>query len=263
MSAENRFVPLPEAQSDRLRTNVKLPFGMEEEIGINVLKLYTIMQLGGISVLNIKSDDNEEKSTVETTIVGFDGQGNALAGKSRVKMVPISSSEFQKDEYENNTKQTRWINMSIKLNTEELKQRLMNTGKNVNEPGNWAIHLDKSIKKELNHKSAKYLTGSLATLEKANAMVLYMHCILSSMGISLANVITKTINPHIPDFSHFLTNIIAVGVINTMFNSGLSGFEKKGEAKGARISLFCGFEIDRLALLLFNTSTSTLIKTLK
>jgi len=261
MSKENQFVPMPEAQTDRIRTTATLPFGVEKEIGINVKKLHTIMQLGGVSFLKIASEENGEKSIADATIVGFDGQGNALAGKTKMNYIRTSSSKYRLENNNKNYKQSRWIDMSITFNTEELKQRLLHSGKKVNEPNNWSVEINKALKKQITKNCSVHLTSGFNTFETIFMSFLYSSNLLSSMDMGLDNVIMGTVNPHLPTIGNLLYQLISTGTVFSIVDSFFLGFERKGT--GRRLSLFYGFGIDRLALLALNTSTSTLAKTLK
>lgn len=261
MSIENKFVPMPEAQTERIRTSATLPFGVEKDIGININKLHRIMQLGGVSCLKISSEQNGDVSKSDVDIVGLDSQGNALAAKTKVNYVPTCSSKYVLEKNNENDKQACWIDMSVTFNTEELKQRLLHSGKKVNESKNWSIEIDKALKKQIVKNCSIHLTSGFNTLQTTIMGFIYGLDLLSSMDMGLANIKAGTVNPHLPVIGKLLYELTLTGTVFSAVNSIYYGVERK--RTGRRLSFFYGFEIDRLALLVLNTSTSTLAKTLK
>lgn len=258
MSIENQFVLMPEAQTERIRTVAKLPFGIENDIGMNISKLQIALQLGGIDHLKILSETEGEKSSVSTSIVGMDAQGNAYAGRSKMNVVPVSSSEVSNTEGEEFRKQTQWLNLSISLNTEELKQRLMTSGKSVRKPQYWAIEINKALKREINKNCIRHLVGDFSVFEKILVPLVYADDIAHSMNMGLLNIMTRTFSPQPLNVLSLLGNLTYSGIFFSAWDSMVYGPEKKGQ--GRRISLFLGYEIDRAALLLVHTSTSTFAK---
>ena len=45
LERKDGFVSMPEVQTERLRTNLDLPFGLENQIDLNVRRIQTLMQI--------------------------------------------------------------------------------------------------------------------------------------------------------------------------------------------------------------------------
>src|SRR3989344_8182378 len=86
MSAAEKFIPLPEANTSRIRTVVELPFGVEERIGIRLSAVNWLLQLGGINHLRIETK-NGETSKPNMMIVGVNAQGGAYGGAAKSETV--------------------------------------------------------------------------------------------------------------------------------------------------------------------------------
>lgn len=252
MSIENKFIPIAEANTRFVRTDLSLPFNQEEKIGLNIQRLHALMQIGGACSLKIINDSTNETSSVQSSVLGFDTQGNAFAGKSKMNNVPISSSEMR-DQYDwYIEKQARWINLDIKINTEEIKQRLLQSGKIVTEPKNWSISIDQSLKRQIAKNCGEHLIGHFNIKDK-----LYTGFLLSMCSLPL--LITDF--PNSRSLTTYLSFFIRQSMIWTVFDSLRYGVEKSHQ--GRRASIFYGFEFDRLALLYLLTNTSTLAKNLE
>ena len=183
-----RYIPLSDAVTPRLRVNVNLPFDLEERIGINTRKVHTLLQVGGVRHLKITSE-NGETSSSSLMVVGFNNKGEATAGSGNVDYVPTSSSKtegFDDGLYG----RIIWKNSKIILNSEEIKRRLLLKDENVKNPEGWVPELNKAI------SSGIWNIGrsSLLTSTSQDKVLFYSVAVLS-----LIPLIFHTVYQHLRD----------------------------------------------------------------
>jgi len=254
MERNNSFIPLSEAQTERLRINLRLPFKLEEEIGLNVRRIQTLLQIGGIKCLKIKNDESLERSKSNMTVVGIGGRGEALAGIARSQDIPLSKLCLTGSN-ETDCKQAKWLHAEICLNTEEIKTKLLNNAKDVRKSGNWVRFIDKILKSNILKAGSQHLLGDLTTLDVIDscthyAAVLYFYF---NWPVFLGG----------PRSREGLTIIIALSAFRNLvfLPATLGGFEQP--MFGRRYSLFSGFEPDRALILSGLMACSTLARKIK
>ena len=256
----SEFVSMPLAQTSRLRTVARLPFSVEEDIGLNVQRLHQTMQVGGIRFLRIDSRSDEETSGVDVQIVGMNSRGGAYAGGAKEKMVPTCSSNQGNQNHEPMDKGSRWIDVDVHINAAEIKQRILHSGEDVRESESWAGHIDSGLKQALNQRGREHLTGKIDSFNRFMMAIIYGGDFLRACDASFSDLVVGNFNPHLPKVNDFAFSVLFSGLFWTTWSSIEHGFEKPGQ--GRRISLFYGCELDRALLLTGLTRFSTLAKSL-
>lgn len=254
MSLERKFVPMSEANTERIRTTATLPFQLHEEVGLNVKRLHLICQVSGFSHLRIRNDPQGETSQEVPQVVGIDRDGTAIAGKAKIKKAPT----FQLDHspafmFEKPWRQARWQNLTISLNTEEIKQRILLSDESVNNPIIWGKEIHKALKSGTLKAGTHHLLKDFESYEKILTLLGFaLHSSFEIGGALTGNIEPEAVVPRIA------YRIALLGTVMTGLHSFLYGLEKPGE--GRRISIFFGPELDRAAALLALTYTQRLAK---
>ena len=111
MSAERGFTPIREVNSENVRFDVELPeFLNEDEIGVNVRNIETLLRIGGIEHLRVVSLPSEE-----------------TAGKTRTRSVSTHHSNLRYDHAHEDAEEPHeyhFANIGITLNMSEISQRI-------------------------------------------------------------------------------------------------------------------------------------------
>jgi len=256
MSPEREFVPMSEANTERVRTTATLPFQLHERVGLNVKRIHSICQLAGFSHLKIQNDPSGETSQAVPQIVGLDRNGSAVAGKAAVKNVPTYQSDYSPDpvfDVGRPMKQAVWKNLTVSLNTEEMKQRILLSDERVTDSSEWGKQIDEALKKATLRSGVRHLVGDIGRVEKILSLFFYT-LVYSEDLVSIAKDDTSLLEA-IPMFA---TSFALTGVVMTAMNSLAYGTEKPGE--GRRASFFFGPELDRAIALAVSTYTGRLAK---
>ena len=85
----------------------------------------------------------------------MNSDGSAMAGATKVDYMPTSSLEMKQDK--NKTHAARWADIIIKINTEELKERILCSDKVVSKPGTRVPDINTAIQKEMRKAGNKQL----------------------------------------------------------------------------------------------------------
>lgn len=233
------YTPIPEANTGRIRSTVVLPFRLEEQIGLNTKKIEVLCQIAGISHLKIQNEEQGRTTQVVPQILGVDGQGTAVSGAASVSKVPTFRNSHESGE-PTIFKPERWAGVTIRINSEEIKNRLLKADQIVNKVDPWAKEINSALKRSIRDSGVRHLM-SLEGFEKIVPVIIY------SLDIFLAS---GEIWKGAPE--QFLPNLIYQatfsGVYWNFYRSVFgSGPEKKG--RGSRITMSLGPEIDRVAVL--------------
>ena len=139
MSAERGFTPLPEANSNRVRTTLKLPYNLENSIGLHLKSTESLCQLGGVASILIRNGNHR----TAPVILGVTGDGTALGGFTSAGL--LTEVKNNKDPG-SLPPSCRWSRLEIMVNESESIARLEGQGKDLKEPAHWAKIIDGSIK---------------------------------------------------------------------------------------------------------------------
>lgn len=243
-SNPDRFTPVSCANTDRIHTNVELPFGLSDEVGINTKFATALLQIGGFRHVRITGDSEGETSQVIPQIMGTDAHGLALAGEALVKTVPTHSYEVAelKDE---TVKQARWKDLDLTLNLAEIINRIEQTDKSVRDAQVWAQEVDQALRHTLINAGVENLLGGLHILEKLLVLIVYGTRVGLVSGVNINSISTNSIQPLSLEVA--LGHFIAPGIVWSFYESMKYGVEKPGE--GRRFSTVLGPELDRALVL--------------
>lgn len=233
----------------RIKSHVTLPFELEKRIGIDLLQVSRLLQIGGIKQLTIVNDPAGKSERAVPLILGFDKNGTAFAGATKTNTIPPANSESDHKGNRNQYSAQRWINITVKINTEQIKSDILQSGKKVNDPNIWAETLNSVIKKEI------LISGVKNLWKRTLPDKIYMLVVLS--------MLIQDISRWHDDLSTLALGVlITLGISITMWNIMISlmfGGEQSGE--GSRFSVFTSYpEIDRMIFLYAVNHNATLIK---
>ncbi len=146
---ESRFIPMPEANTRRIRTLATLPFKLEKQVGLDTKYIERLMQIGGINTLRILSDHEGERSSTSAQVVGLGSDGSAIAGKCISTTISISSGKLSNNYMTRYCKQASWTHLDITLNinTNGLQVAVSPSVPQDDEDVHWAIPSFKSDQK--------------------------------------------------------------------------------------------------------------------
>lgn len=255
MNAERGFVPIADAQSERVFIKISFPeFVEDQKIGVNVREIHRLCQIGGIKRLGVIGIDDLDTSRAVPQVLGFNEQGSAYIGKAVSKQeTPFSQSHTGDSQGFYHTE--RWADALIAVNMTELKERIAHDkrwSEGVCSPAAWSYYLDKGIKDGISNEGALQL---LSLNPKARlAMFAFVIAVDASMGPE--NIFL--FHPHllkIPDpVSLYFANSFAWNTLERLVGRVISN------RNNSRFTLFYGPEVDRAVLLKILTKTRTLVK---
>ncbi len=229
------FTPLPRVRTLKVRSDeLTLPFKLEEQLGLNVGKIGTLTQLAGIKSVRIINDKSGEISKATPQIVGFNSDGSALSGAAKVSTVPISDGNLKDNEGQFHT--SRWADLTIVINTEETKQRLLHSDHTLNQPQPWAKEVNKAVKKEILKAGNKHLL-TMTVNDKILTTIVYS---LETATIARILSMSGTTGEHT---ASIVMNFLTTSLFWNTWRSVWEGIEGRGH--GSRLSLIVGPEIDR------------------
>ncbi len=239
-----QYTPIPEVNSDRLRFQVTYPFGLEENIGVRVSRVETLCQIAGFNKLIFQSEDKDTTSSVQSAIVGMTASGTAMAGKTRVKMIPPFTYKQDEDSHgepqqDMMKKHSIWPDLEVKINVSEIKQRLNLLKKPVKDVVVWSAHTNSALKKSI-----------------VRAGVYHLIADMDIHDIAYAGILNGVISTGVKFFSDPLYCFFIFSSVFTIKEFVEYGIETRGS--GRRISLFLGPEVDRALAL----ATLTLVQPL-
>ena len=221
MSKENGFVPIDEANTDKVRFAVDLPRYVDRtQIRANPIRIESFMRIGGISHLRVETFEGEQ--TLESpAIVGFDSQGSAYAGKVGTR---TKTKEFDIDSSQDKGRGAPTASLTIKLDIAQINQGIVSEG--VRSPSAWAKKIDKGISSGVRNTGSKVLIVENAKYD-ATPFALQVFWISRDMAQG--------------DISGIVANFTILPVLVTAIGQ-LVGYNR-------RFSLILGPQLDRAALL--------------
>jgi len=245
---------MTEANTDRVRTTANLPFQLHEEVGLNVRRLETICQIAGFRHLRIQNDPHGETTETVPQVVGINPDGSASAGKVRVNKIPTYRVMYSL----NNRaalfyKQVVWKDMTIFLNTEEIKQRILFADESVRNPVMWGNEINNALKSATFRSGAHHLIRELGVFDRAASITNYSVMFYTALRGASEHNLDPLNTAYMIAYA-----LVLVGTSFTLATSLIYGFEREGE--GRRISFFFGPELDRAVALALVTKTGRLAK---
>ena len=210
--------------------------------------------MGGFRYLKIQNDPRGETSRAIPQVVGIDRSGSAVAGKVGMKEAPTFQSEYTLDPHSDRPqKQARWKDLTISLNTEEMKRRILASDGRVTDPRQWGEEINSVLRRTMVRNGTRHLVKDLNRFDQFLTPFFYSLVYWDEI-ISLA----KGEAGPLETLSKMGGSLALVGMVMTTVDSFFYGFERPG--KGRRVSLFYGPELDRAVVLLAIAYTSRLAK---
>jgi hypothetical protein len=208
------------------------------------------MNTGGISFLRISRQSTDKTSTNPVT-VGIAPDGSAYAGSAgAVTKVPIFNinlepSEMQKSTFLHNS---RWTNVGLHLNLEEMQQRITDKKGNLRHAESWSPLLDQAIRSGIRKAGCQHLLKNFSVWEKIFAFTININNgLLDAADISFQHFLSGS-NPKLPTVESLISSYVFNFVLWTIIETATNGIENRS-GSGYRISMLPGFEIDRAAVL--------------
>ncbi len=247
------FTPIEYANTYRTRFAIPVPeYIKPEKIGVNLGGLTTLMRVGGISHLRVAGQTDGDTSRFTPTIVGYDSQGNAYAGK-KGERVTFPESSISTDEANPNLDSSlfrphsvTWKNIVINLNINEMAERIRQEDKwdrGVYSTEAWASHLDKDIREGVTDAGLKHLTLGLSKLNWGATVFQY--------GM-MAFWEAQNTQPSLQGMAFRLSFVPQILNLWDYFRYGTKD-------DGLRWSLFYGPQLDRAILLKIISSRANLV----
>ena len=245
--------------SDRLEVKLKFPSWLDSEaIGFNLPRVHRAMSWGGIRHLVFQGISESKSGYALPTSVARDGSATASVVRTRSITDDLSSTLFPGRMPIRNS---QWANLHLRVNLEELREKIDGDKAAIRNPENWTKELDARLRAGIRKGGLKHLLTGLDTSERGLSFVANFGTAV--IGIGLLRSLRERYNPL--GTSSFKYAVLAQLCTLFMFNvAGVhsDGLEKKGT--GYRMNLLPGFELDRALLLLSSTRQSKpLIKVIK
>lgn len=256
MNIERGFVPISDAQSERVMIKIPFPeFVDDQRIGVNVREIHRLCQIGGIRKIAVIGIDDLDTSRSEPQILGFNEQGSAYMGKAVSKTeAPVSLSDSGYTEGYYHTE--RWTNAVIAVDMNALKERVVHDKRwpeGVRSPSAWSHYLNKGIKDGISNEG----TIQLLSLNPKVRLALFT----AAVGLDVSGIgfpFFSTNHPHFPEITETASHYFVSSSVWNIVDRVISGGSVKDSK--ARYTLFYGPEVDRAILLKILTKTRTLVK---
>lgn len=253
---KNNFIPLKEASFEGARFDVSLPnFIDTERIGVNTKAIHRFCRLGGIKHLRVTGNAEGETSSFTPTIVGYDSQGNAYAGKTGIKtIVPTFTEDSDEDGYSEpgmyKPHASTWVNTNLDLNLNEISKNIEQEERwqrNFRSTDAWSYYLNKSIKDGITDAGIKHLIWGF------NKSEVFRHAFqYGMMGFFQATSGNNTVES-------FIQRLIFSSTFLNLFDA----FVATRNIRDHRFSVFFGPQLDRALLLKILSTRTTLVASIK
>ena len=264
MTERKEYVPMPDANTDRVRTAATLPFHLEQQIGLNIGRIETLLQIGGIANLKISSDHQGERSQVVGQIVGTGFDGSAVAGKFLCETVETVENKFAYNGSIIKAKAARWADMEIILNIPEMTQKILYQDKKVNDAKNWVTELNRALRDSIRKEGIKHLVTVPDDwfMREEKRWIIPIKVINIPLSVFLFSLHDSTYPIRDIGFRALGGFLLSFPTIWNFFTETyvLCGPEKK--SSGRRLSLFSLYEVDRALVLQCVSRTKPLVKAL-
>lgn len=236
MGKENILVPIDEAHTDRIRFVSEFPYVDKKQIGVNLNRIQQIMDLGGIRSLRVSTVEKKEESH-SPTVVGFDSQGGAYAGKTSSRTIGETHEYEGKVHRDKESGFSPVVDLTINLNTVEMSGRISRK-EGVRSADAWSREIDRIVKKGMRDSGTRVLT--IETWKREwGAHVGYFSVYV----------------PHyIKDGNFRLADILVFLLVGMTASTAHQLMVREH-----RLSLFYGPQLDRAALLQLRTRTQKIV----
>lgn len=261
------FTPLPEIHHQRIKLNLALPpFINPEEIGIDLARTETLMNIGGVLGLAISSA-HKGVTRSQPTIVGVGPNGEALAGKTGLadpkEVFSGESQSLRNGFFPRIPHGLNWAVASATINIDEVVDRVSKDKrweKGTRDPAAWAFFINEAMKTTIARVGRHQLLSGASGWEKiVSGMIAF-----NTFGIDTLNAA-----PNIMEGSN---NFVDFPIRASLWFIALSQFNNlvgylyllnENTRPFVRPSLFYAWQIDRALALWALGSVSTLAKAVK
>lgn len=250
--AERGFHPLPSTEvknASGVRITLDLPpFVDQERIGINVRRIQTMMQVGGIRSLHIYDSDSAV-SKVNPNVGGFNLDGSLVAvGAHAIEEVPVFETATEHVLFSQSLMHSgQWADAKIKINRSEIMDRMGNDKVNLRSTDRWSTELDDAVRQGISRIGSRYLVLGLDADNRRMFPSPYLY------GTSVT-----VLGEHNDNTENYITNNLGISLAFNIL--GRIFHHQSGSKDGYRWSLFFGPQIDRAIVLKGLTSA---VKTVK
>ncbi len=247
------YFPIEYANTNRTRFVIPFPeYVKPQQIGVNLRGLRMLLRIGGISHLRVAGQTDGETTRFTPTIVGYDSQGNAYAGKKGEK---VTIPEFTTYDDEANRNQdasewkphsATWKNAVINLNINEMAERIRQEDKwarGVSSTEAWAYHLDKVVRKGVSDIGVRHLT--LGVDRTTWGLTAFQYVLAGALEVSTGHPSIESMAYRILFMSLCMNLVHYIGHRNTY--------------DGYRWSVLYGPQLDRALLLIVLSSRTNLV----
>lgn len=244
MSAERKFTPVSEVESDLVTLQLNLPaFINPNSIGLNVGRTESLMKYSGLVDLNVTGVGGQETSSEYPTVIGYSKQGEAYAGSVGVKVnVPEQRMSSRiRDTLDSSTKK---VDMTLNLDemSEQIKREKWDRGIYSTEA--WSKHLNSAIKTGIKSEG----TRNLLLLDEKGSLLLSGMLNYLTLQFSLIDVVQNNLNA---------LNFQALTAMTLK-----AAWYFYSDRENYRISPFFGTHFERVAVLGARLSMGKLVKAL-
>ena len=213
-------------------------YGQPEKIGLNMQRLGGVAAWGGffrdkITIMGYAG----ERSSINTSVIGFGGPGEAVGGAASANVASLGSGEAI------NGGGLLWrsrAELKLRVNSTELVDRVQSSGQ-LRDPSNWARHIDSALTTGLREAAWKHLTGRpLPLLETGTALG----------GTALESALYATLASAEDNFTAggMVLSVIGGLVISPNLIRVLTVLDRIRPARGMFPSILPVFQFDRLAM---------------
>lgn len=273
---KERYIPLPEVQSEKVRFDLGLPgFVSEWEIGIALADVERLCGLAGIYFLRVVGEQKGEISGADTKIVGWSSTGEAYAGKVGIaKPAPISQEDLGPAERAKFPNKYVWRTAEVGMNMREISGQIGNNPRwkeGVRSTEAWVHYLDKGLRGCFPKIAWEYLVKRISWRDWGSfgLILLYEPLNISSLLHQILggdyNTLALGVNVF-KELSWFLFLNQWFNFIDHLFHrptiKELTEFSPQYQAT-QRFSLLAGPELDRWLAVWFLAKTRTLVKKLE
>lgn len=254
MVEQPKFIPLPEVGNSKVRFNLALPpFVNQELLGINVRGVERLLRVGGIGHLRVESKKGEVSSFVPT-VVGVNGQGEALAGKIGFQTL-VPTYKIEDDDPSSWAPYIyRWVNSMLSVNVDEISQQILYGSKRwergIRTPEAWAHFLDRALGQGIENIGNHHLIEGIEGLDWS---LFALSWLLNVPFVSQALIEGN------------LARLLGWVICNeTIFQGWLDISVRLSQRSHYRWSIFATFapHLDRALVLKILSRTTTLVKAL-
>jgi hypothetical protein len=257
---ERGYHPLSSVESletPRVAMKLNLPdYVNTDKIGVNVRGMHRMMKLGGINSLSVTGTSGE-RSSVTPVVVGSDG-GSALGafvGKE-VVVATFNTKSRRANPGRYIPAQAEWIDVDLKVNLDEITQRIENRKKRLRDVNAWAHQLNNAISDGIASIGSRHVIGNYDLFQKATSVSLY--------GTTEMFGIAGSVAAHQPIAgnaigSYFLGTLVGNVTTRNIYQKS----RDQDDQNGFRWSLVYGPQVDRAVLLHGLAKSTRVVKELK